>query len=100
MGTLVAVLERYVPILECPPIQTASSLGWSVIIAFSLWSWKVDDFTNITTFLPQRLSGPSPPLPGPGWWPSLLFQALAVGERFRCTYFISGIDVGEDLGHT
>ena len=76
MGTLVAVLERYVPNFwnALHTFKPASSLGWSVIIAFSLWSWKVDDFTNITTFLPAAAlwSVALAATFGPGWWASLL----------------------------
>ena len=76
MGTLVAVLERCVPNFwnALHTFKTVSPLGWSVIIAFSLWSWKVDDFTNITTFLPAAAlwSVALAATFGPGWWSSLL----------------------------
>jgi len=76
MGTLVAVLERCVPNLwnALRTFKPASSLGWSVILAFSLWSWKMDDFTSINTFLPAAAlwSIALAATFGPGWWASLL----------------------------
>lgn len=76
MGTLVAVLERCVPNFwnTLRTFKPASSLGWSVILAFSFWSWKVDDFTNINTFLPAAAlwSIALAATFGPGWWASLL----------------------------
>jgi len=76
MGTLVAVLERCVPNFwnALHAFKPASSLGWSVILAFSLWSRKMDDFTNINTFLPAAAlwSIALAATFGPGWWASLL----------------------------
>lgn len=76
MGTLVAVLERCVPNFwnALRTFKPASSLGWSVILAFSLWSWKMDDFTSINTFLPAAAlwSIALAATFGPGWWASLL----------------------------
>ena len=76
MGTLVAVLERCVPNFwnALRTFKPASSLGWSVILAFSLWSWKMDDFTSINTFLPAAglWSIALAATFGPGWWASLL----------------------------
>ena len=76
MGTLVAVLERCVPNFwnALRTFKPASSLGWSVILAFSLWSWKIDDFTSINTFLPAAglWSIALAATFGPGWWASLL----------------------------
>ena len=76
MGTLVAVLERCVPKFwnALRTFKPASSLGWSVILAFSLWSWKMDDFTSINTFLPAAAlwSIALAATFGPGWWASLL----------------------------
>lgn len=76
MGTLVAVLERCVPNFwnALRTFKSASSLGWSVILAFSLWSWKMDDFTSINTFLPAAAlwSIALAATFGPGWWASLL----------------------------
>ena len=76
MGTLVAVLERCVPNFwnALRTYKPASSLGWSVILAFSLWSWKMDDFTSINTFLPAAAlwSIALAATFGPGWWASLL----------------------------
>jgi peptidoglycan/LPS O-acetylase OafA/YrhL len=76
MGTLVAVLERCVPNFwnALRTFKPASSLGWSVILAFSLWSWKMDDFTSINTFLPAAAlwSIALAAAFGPGWWASLL----------------------------
>ena len=76
MGTLVAVLERCVPNFwnALRTFKPASSLGWSVILAFSLWSWKIDDFTSINTFLPAAAlwSIALAATFGPGWWASLL----------------------------
>lgn len=76
MGTLVAVMERCVPNFwnALRTFKPASSLGWSVILAFSLWSWKMDDFTSINTFLPAAAlwSIALAATFGPGWWASLL----------------------------
>lgn len=76
MGTLVAVLERCVPNFwnALRTFKPASSLGWSVILAFSLWSWKMDDFTSFNTFLPAAAlwSIALAATFGPGWWASLL----------------------------
>ena len=76
MGTLVAVLERCVPNFwnALRTFKPASSLGWSVILAFSIWSWKMDDFTSINTFLPAAAlwSIALAATFGPGWWASLL----------------------------
>ena len=76
MGTLVAVLERCVPNFwnALRTFKPASSLGWSVILAFSLWSWKMDDFTSINTFLPAAAlwSIALAATFGPGWWASQL----------------------------
>jgi peptidoglycan/LPS O-acetylase OafA/YrhL len=76
MGTLVAVLERCVPNFwnALRTSKPASSLGWAVILAFSLWSWKMDDFTSINAFLPAAALW-SIALAAtfcPGWWASLL----------------------------
>ena len=54
LGTVVALIERLRPKLW--KVLTQSSLttyaGWAVLLIFSVWSWKVENYTNIGTFIP------------------------------------------------
>jgi peptidoglycan/LPS O-acetylase OafA/YrhL len=54
IGTLVAVLERFAPSFwsKLSALPLTSWLGWTVIVVFSFWTWRVHDFTDHNTFLP------------------------------------------------
>ena len=98
MGTLVAVLERCVPNLwnALRTFKPASSLGWCVIIAFSIWSWKVDDFKNPNTYLPAAAlwSVALAATFGPGWWAALLsFKPLRWVGKISFSMYLFHIPV-------
>jgi len=75
MGTLVAVLERCVPNFwsTLRTSKYTSTLGWLVLVAFSFWSYKVSDFTNMNTYLPAAALWSIALIAsfGTGWWSKL-----------------------------
>lgn len=75
MGTLVAVLERCVPNFwrTLRTSKYTAAFGWLVLVAFSFWSCKANDFTNMTTYLPAAALWSIALIAsfGDGWWAKL-----------------------------
>jgi len=57
LGTVVALMERLHPNLWNALAQSAATTfaGWVVLLVFSIWSWKSEDYTKISTFVPAAV---------------------------------------------
>jgi len=57
LGTVVALIERLRPHFWNTLTQSSFTTyaGWAVVLIFSFWSWKSDDYTHIGTFIPAAL---------------------------------------------
>jgi peptidoglycan/LPS O-acetylase OafA/YrhL len=76
LGTVVALIERLRPHFWNTLTQSSVTTyaGWAVVLIFSFWSWKFDDYTHIGTFIPAALLWSVALIASfkPGLWASLL----------------------------
>jgi peptidoglycan/LPS O-acetylase OafA/YrhL len=57
LGTVVAFIERLWPNSWNALTQSTATTyaGWVALLIFSIWSWKAEDYTNISTFVPAAV---------------------------------------------